>query len=187
VIEPIVTAVEHLAKRKIGAVIAVERTSEARAIAESGVPLDAMVTAELLETIFWPGSALHDLGVMISGDRIKAAGCQFPLADSDGVDRSLGSRHRAAIGMSEETDAVVIVVSEETGAISVAVRGRLRRGIPPGSLHEVLSSHLGVVGVVEEEDEINMRDGDLPDAEKPVVQTSASSEREQVSGTGQAA
>lgn len=143
VIGPLVTAVDHLARKKIGALIAVERSAEAGAIVESGVPLDAVVSAELLETIFWPGSALHDLGVMIGQGRIRAAGCQFPLAESADVDRSLGSRHRAAIGMSQETDAVVIVVSEESGAIAVAVHGRLRRGISPEALHDTLTNELG--------------------------------------------
>ncbi|MFH1109645.1 MAG: diadenylate cyclase CdaA [Planctomycetota bacterium] len=143
VIEPLVTAVDRLAKKKIGAVIAVERSAEAGAIVESGVPLDAVVSAELLETIFWPGSALHDLGVMISQGRIRAAGCQFPLVESADVDRSLGSRHRAAIGMSQETDAVVIVVSEETGTISLAIHGRLRRGFTAETLRETLTNELG--------------------------------------------
>jgi len=143
VIEPLVTAVDRLAKKKIGAVIAVERSAEAGAIVESGVPLDAVVSAELLETIFWPGSALHDLGVMISQGRIRAAGCQFPLVESADVDRSLGSRHRAAIGMSQEADAVVIVVSEETGTISLAIHGRLRRGFTAETLRETLTKELG--------------------------------------------
>jgi len=143
VIEPLVTAVDHLALKKIGALIAIERSAEAGAIVESGVQLDAVVSAELLETIFWPGSALHDLGVMISQGRIRAAGCQFPLAESADVDRSLGSRHRAAIGMSQETDAVVIVVSEETGTISLALHGRLRRGFSPATLRETLTRELG--------------------------------------------
>lgn len=142
IIEPIVTAVERMAKRKIGALIAVERTSEAGAIVETGVALDAVVTSELIETIFWPGSALHDLGMMISEDRVRAAGCQFPLADSDDVDRTLGSRHRAAIGMSDETDAIVIVVSEETGTVSVAFHGRLRRNLTPDALRQILAKQL---------------------------------------------
>ena len=142
VIVPIMTAVESLARKKIGALIAIERRTEAGAIAESGVQLDAAVTAELLETIFWPGSALHDLGVLISRNRLRAAGCQFPLADSGDVDRSLGSRHRAAVGMSLETDAVVVVVSEETGAISVAVRGRLHRSLSSDAFRAILAEQL---------------------------------------------
>ncbi|MFQ5592492.1 MAG: diadenylate cyclase, partial [Phycisphaerae bacterium] len=114
-IEPIVVAVERMSKKKIGALIAVAKSPELGLVTESGVRLDAIVSCELLETIFWPGAALHDLGVIIHDGRIVAAGCQFPLEESVDVDRSLGSRHRAAIGMSHELDAVVIVVSEETG------------------------------------------------------------------------
>lgn len=143
VIEPLVTAVDRLALKKIGALIAIERSAESGAIVESGVPLDAVVSAELLETIFWPGSALHDLGVLISQGRIRAAACQFPLAESAEVDRSLGSRHRAAIGMSQEADAVVVVVSEETGTISVAIHGRLRRGFSAATLRDTLIRELG--------------------------------------------
>ncbi len=137
-VDSIVTAVERLSKKKIGALIAVERTGEVGALTEAGVRLDAVVTAELLETIFWPGAPLHDLGVVIHSGRIIAAGCQFPLAESGEVDRSLGSRHRAALGLSQEIDAVVIVISEETGTISVAVHGRLRRGLNGQSLRDEL-------------------------------------------------
>ena len=87
-------------------------------------------------------AALHDLGVIINQDRIAAAGCQFPLAESGDVDRSLGSRHRAALGMSHEADAVVIVVSEETGTISVAIRGRMRRALTVEALRETLIKEL---------------------------------------------
>lgn len=142
VIDPVVTAVEHLSRKKIGALIAVERSTEMGAVSEIGVQIDATVTAELLETIFCPGTALHDLGVIINQDRIVAAGCQFPLVESDDVERTLGSRHRAAIGMSHETDALVIVVSEETGSISVATHGRLRRGLSASSLRDTLVSEL---------------------------------------------
>ena len=141
-VDPIVTAVERLSKKKIGALLAVERTGEVEALTETGVRLDAVVSTELLETIFWPGTALHDLGVIICRGRVIAAGCQFPLAESGEVDRSLGSRHRAAIGMSQEVDAVVVVVSEETGTISVAVRGRLRRALTADTLRETLVKEL---------------------------------------------
>ncbi|MHC4696158.1 MAG: diadenylate cyclase CdaA [Planctomycetota bacterium] len=144
VIDPIVTAVERLSKKKIGALIAIARSPELELATESGVRLDAAVSSELLETIFWPGAALHDLGVVIHLGRIVAAGCQFPLEESGGVDRSLGSRHRAAIGMSHEIDAVVIVVSEETGTISVANRGRLRRALTADALRETLIKELTV-------------------------------------------
>jgi diadenylate cyclase len=141
-IEPVVNAIGALAKRKVGALIAIERSTEIGGVVDTGVQLDAVVTAELLQTIFWPGSALHDLGVIIRRGRIVAAGCQFPLAESAEVDRALGSRHRAAVGMSHEADAVVIVVSEETGTISVALAGRLRRSLNPSSLQEVLQAEL---------------------------------------------
>jgi len=137
-VDPIVTAVGRLAKKKIGALIAIERATELGAVVESGVRLDATVSTELLETIFWPGTVLHDLGVIISQGRIVAAGCQFPLVESGDVDRSLGSRHRAALGISHEVDAVVIVVSEETGTISVATQGRLRRALTAETLRDVL-------------------------------------------------
>ncbi len=142
VIDPIITAVERLSRKRIGALIAIERSTEMGAVSETGVRLDAVLSTELLETIFRPGTALHDLGVIINHDRIVAAGCQFPLAESGDVDRSLGSRHRAALGMSHEADAVVIIVSEQTGAISVAIRGRLRRILSAEKLRETLVKEL---------------------------------------------
>ncbi len=141
-VDPIATAVERLSKKKIGALIAIERGTEMGAVSETGVPLDAVVTAELLETIFWPGTALHDLGMIVRQGRIVAAGCQFPLDESADADRSLGSRHRAALGMSHEADAVVIVVSEETGTVSVAINGRLRRSLTPEALRATLVKEL---------------------------------------------
>lgn len=143
-IEPVVVAVERLSKKKIGALMALERTTQLGAVVESGVSLDAVVTAELLETIFWPGTPLHDLGVIIRQGRVVAAGCQFPLVESGDVDRSLGSRHRAAIGMSHEVDAVVIVVSEETGTISLAIDGRLRRSLSVAALRDALQKVTGM-------------------------------------------
>ena len=140
--EPIVTAVEHLAAKHVGALIALERNTELGAWSETGVRLDAVVTAEVLETIFYPGTPLHDLGVIVDQGRVVAAGCQFPLAESGDVERGLGSRHRAAVGMSQEGDAVVIVVSEETGTISVAIRGQLRRGLSAAALRDLLSKEL---------------------------------------------
>ena len=141
-IDPLITAVERLSRKKVGALIAIERSTELGAWSETGVRLDAMVSAELLETVFWPGTPLHDLGVIVDQGRLVAAGCQFPLAESGDVDRSLGSRHRAAIGMSQEVDAVVLVVSEETGTISVAIRGELRRALTPEALREILVKEL---------------------------------------------
>jgi len=142
IIEPLVTAVERLARKKVGALIAIERSTEIGGVSDTGVLLDARVTSELIETVFWPGTPLHDLGLTISQGRVVAAGCQFPLAESDDVDRSLGSRHRAGLGMSHEADAVVIIVSEETGAISVAIRGRMRRALTLDALRETLHKEL---------------------------------------------
>jgi diadenylate cyclase len=142
IVDPIVVAVERLSKKKIGALIAIGRGTEMGAVTETGVRLDAIVTTELIETIFWPGTALHDLGVIVSQGRIVAAGCQFPLAESGDVDRSLGSRHRAALGISQEVDAVVVVVSEETGTISLATGGRLRRALTVEALKAALDKEL---------------------------------------------
>lgn len=142
VVDEIVKAVSDLAEQKIGALIAVEREIGTRHIQESGTRLDSIVTPELLTSIFFPHTPLHDGGVVIKGDRILSAGCVFPLSQRMELSRSLGTRHRAAIGFTEETDAVVVVVSEETGAISVAYRGRLSRGIDQERLHRILGSIL---------------------------------------------
>ncbi len=138
IVDPIVTAVVSLSQKKIGALIALQRRVGVEGLVESGVRLDAEITAELLETIFWPGSALHDMGVIIQHSHIAAARCQFPIAESGDLDHSLGSRHRAAVGLSLECDALVLVVSEETGTVSVAEAGRLRRGLTPNALRELL-------------------------------------------------
>ncbi|MCP4250342.1 MAG: TIGR00159 family protein [bacterium] len=145
-VDSIVAAVGQLSKKKIGALIAIERTTSLGGVVESGIRLDALVSADLIETVFWPGSALHDMGMIVHGGRIVAAGCQFPLADSEDVDRSLGSRHRAAVGMSHECDAVVVVVSEETGTISVAQHGRLRRSVSPDGLSTLLRETFSLTG-----------------------------------------
>ena len=139
---PISTACTWLSKNKIGALIAVEGQIGLSGLTDEGVRLDAKLTPELLNTIFWPGSALHDLGVVLQQGRIGAAGVQFPLGDAGGVDRSIGSRHRAAIGLSLESDAVVVIVSEETGVISIAERGHLYSHIPPDALFKTLRRHL---------------------------------------------
>ena len=124
-VDRIVRAAGILSRNKIGAIIAVERDSRLAALAESGTPMDAELTTELLTTLFWPGSPLHDMGVIIRGGRIAAAGCEFPLSHQAILDPHWGTRHRAAVGLTEEFDAVVVVVSEETGTISLAVGGNL--------------------------------------------------------------
>jgi diadenylate cyclase len=142
VARPISVACAQLSKNKIGALIALEREVALGSTIEQGVRLDARLSPELLNTIFWPGSALHDLGVVVQQGRVAAAGCPFPLGDAEGLDRTIGSRHRAAIGLSLDSDAVVVVVSEETGSISIAERGRLYRHIPPDALYGTLRRHL---------------------------------------------
>lgn len=145
-IEAVVEAAAFLSRRKIGALIAFERDVGLAALGETGTRLDAEVSAAMLETIFWPNSPLHDLGVIIANGRLMAASVQFPLAESDELAPELGSRHRAAVGVSQEYDAVVVVVSEETGDISVADRGRLMRRIAPDALKDLLMELLGRAG-----------------------------------------
>ena len=140
ILDEILQAISRLAANKIGALVAIEREIGTRAVQETGTRLDAAVTGELLATIFFPHTPLHDGGVIIEGDRIRAAGCIFPLSGRD--IGKLGTRHRAAVGLSEETDALVVVVSEETGAISLAFKGRLIRGLDETRLRRILSSVL---------------------------------------------
>ncbi len=137
-IDQLVMAVSLLAQRRIGALIAVEREIGTRAVQETGVKLDSKVVADLIASIFFPPGPLHDGGVIISGDRIVAASCLFPLSQRAGLDKSLGTRHRAALGLTEETDAVVLVVSEETGTVSLSYRGRLSRDVDPERLRRFL-------------------------------------------------
>ncbi len=140
--EEIAEAVERLARTGTGAIIAVEQDTSLDHYVESGTPMRAGVSADLLTTIFTPYSPLHDGAVLIRGDQIIGAACVLPLTQFPVSDRSLGTRHRAALGLSEETDAVVLVVSEETSQISVAFRGLLTRGLNRERVREVLSGRL---------------------------------------------
>jgi diadenylate cyclase len=142
-IDELVESATFLSRRKIGALVAIERDVGLGGIAENGTRLNADLTADLLNTIFWPNSPLHDLGVVVSNGRIGYAGVQFPLAESGELEKELGSRHRAAVGMSQESDAVVLVVSEETGDISIAERGQLIRKLTPDTLKGLLTELLG--------------------------------------------
>jgi diadenylate cyclase len=142
-IERLVESATFLSRRKIGALVAIERESSLGALAENGTKIDAEISADLLNTIFWPNSPLHDLGVIISQGRVAYAAVQFPLAESGELERELGSRHRAAVGLSQESDAVVLVVSEETGDISIAESGRLIRKLSPDTLRGLLNELLG--------------------------------------------
>lgn len=142
-IDAIVESAAFLSRRRIGAIVAIERQVGLLSFAESGTHLNAELSAALLNTVFWPNSPLHDLGVIVGNGRIQYAGVQFPLAESGELAQELGSRHRAAVGMSQESDAVVIVVSEETGDISVAEHGRLMRKVAPDALKRLLQQLLG--------------------------------------------
>jgi diadenylate cyclase len=147
-VDALVGSADYLSRNKIGAVIAIERTVGLATVTQAGTPIDARLTTSLLNTIFHPGSPLHDMGVVIRDGRIAAAGCQFPLAESEEVDPSLGSRHRAALGMAKEGDAVVLVVSEETGRISLAYEGQLYIGLELDNLREVLLTLLAPGGIL---------------------------------------
>ena len=137
-------ACAFLSKARFGAIIVIERRVGLKAIIEGGTVLNASLTALLTQTIFHPGSALHDLAVVVRGDKIHSAGVQLPMAGPSEVpDPSLGSRHRAAIGGTKDSDALVIVVSEETGDIRIAQRGVLSSPIDPNELEDVLNEELG--------------------------------------------
>ncbi len=141
-IEVVVQTAERLAEVRIGALLAIEQTVALPQLVESGIPVDCEATPEMLETIFFPNNAIHDGGVLIKGDRITHAACIFPLTPRQDLSKSLGTRHRAAIGLSEESDAIVIIVSEETGAISYAYKGELKKGVALEELRAFLSSLL---------------------------------------------
>ncbi len=138
-IEVIVRTVERLSEVRIGALIAIEQSIRLEEAVEGGIQVDCNATPEMLETIFFPNNAIHDGGVIIKGDRIVYAACIFPLTQRTDLMASLGTRHRAAIGLSEETDAVVVVVSEETRSISHAFKGQLVRGVSLEQLRAFLT------------------------------------------------
>ena len=142
-IEELVVAASTLATRRIGAIIVLERQIGLRNYIEGGIPLDAMITYDLLASIFQLASPLHDGAVIVQGDRIAAAACFLPLSVNPRVSRDLGTRHRAALGLTEENDAIAIVVSEETGAISLAMDGDLERRLSADSLRTRLHALLG--------------------------------------------
>jgi diadenylate cyclase len=141
-IEVLCETVDRLAPVRIGALIALEQEIQLSEVVESGITVDCEATPEMLETIFFPNNAIHDGGVIIKGNRILRAACIFPLSQRDDLQRSLGTRHRAAIGLTEETDAVVVVVSEETGQVSYAHRGQLSRNVTVEELRSFLTQVL---------------------------------------------
>lgn len=139
-IEVVVGTCERLAEVRIGALIAIEQSIQLYEAVESGIVIDCEATPEMLETIFFPNNAIHDGGVILKGDRIAYAACIFPLTQRSDLNKSLGTRHRAALGLSEETDAPIVVVSEETGGISYAYKGQLVRGVSLEELRSFLTS-----------------------------------------------
>ena len=140
-IEPIVTACRDMAETKTGALIVIRQESDLRLIAEGGIAIDAKTSVSLLKNIFFKNAPLHDGAVIVEGDRIVAAKCILPVTQSE-VPKDYGTRHRAAIGMSEISDAIIVIVSEETGGISIAQGGELRRNIEPVRLQQTLQRFL---------------------------------------------
>jgi len=138
-IEEVVTAAVQLSDRKIGALMVIERQIGLRNYIESGIPLDAMVTHDLLVTVFQTSGPLHDGAVIIQENKVAAASCFLPLTVNPTIGSDLGTRHRAAIGLTEENDAVAVVVSEETGRISVATEGQISRGLTAETLRARLT------------------------------------------------
>ncbi len=137
-----VSACRSMSRQKIGALIVFERETNLEEYFKTGTVVDAAVSAELLKNIFFPKAALHDGAVVIRGERIAAAGCVLPLTQNPDLSRDLGTRHRASIGITEHSDAVVVVVSEETGVISCVVGGNLRRYLTPETLTKLLRTEL---------------------------------------------
>ena len=138
-LDEVVKATIALANRKIGALIAIERDTILQDFVEMGTPLDAKVTKEVILSIFHPTSPIHDGALVIKGNRIVAAGCFLPITMGPDISKSFGTRHRAGLGLSEETDAVIIIVSEETGDISMAMDGKLETHFDMGTLRDVLT------------------------------------------------
>ncbi len=136
--DELLKAVRSFSRQKVGALICIERRDSLRLFADTGTEVDGRISSELLRTIFMTYSPLHDGAVVLRGDRIIAAGCILPLSASQALDKELGTRHRAGVGLSEETDAAVVIVSEETGIISLAVGGKLERHHTQETLREAL-------------------------------------------------
>ena len=143
-LQRLLRSVARLSKDRIGALIAIEREGSLSTLAETGITIDAELNSYLIESIFYPGSALHDGAIIVREDRIVAASCLLPLSQSPEMDKRLGTRHRAGLGLAEETDALSIVVSEETGRISVALGGELNHDLSLEDLESTLEAALGL-------------------------------------------
>ena len=138
VIEEMVKSANFLSRKKVGALIVLERDIGLRNYVETGIEMDSQVSSELLNTIFMPNTTLHDGAVIIQGQRIMAAGCILPLAENTDLARTMGTRHLAAKGLTTETDAIALIISEETGAVSVGVEGKLTRDLDGATLQKFL-------------------------------------------------
>jgi diadenylate cyclase len=154
-VEQLVEAMALLSRGRVGALFAMQRGIELDQFAETGVPLDARMSNELISTIFHPKTALHDGGAIVDQGRIVAAGCVFPVSQKEIADRSIGLRHRAGIGITEETDAVALVVSEETGALSLCYKGKLEHDLTQEQLRERLQEIL----MIQTDGKIDERNG----------------------------
>ncbi|CAA7600349.1 adenylate cyclase [Acididesulfobacillus acetoxydans] len=144
VIEEMVRCTQVLSKNRIGALVVIERETGVQDYVETGIKIDGVVSSEFLVNIFIPNTPLHDGAVIVRADRVAAAGCFLPLSENPNIQKELGTRHRAALGLSEVSDAVIVVVSEETGAISVAIDGGLTRFLDDKSLRDLLQRELQV-------------------------------------------
>lgn len=142
VVEAIIKATDYMAKRRIGALISIERETGMSDYIETGIPLDSKISSELLINIFIPNTPLHDGAVIIQKHSVAAAACYLPLSESPFISKELGTRHRAALGISEVTDSVTVVVSEETGSVSLTKNGELHRDLSPEKFKELLRSEL---------------------------------------------
>ncbi|MCL1791223.1 MAG: diadenylate cyclase CdaA [Peptococcaceae bacterium] len=145
VVEEVLKAVRNLSENQIGALLVMEKNTGIQEYIDTGIKLEGAVSTELLLSIFMPSTPLHDGAVILRGDRVAAAGCFLPLSQSDTLQQNLGTRHRAAIGLSEVCDALIIVVSEETGVISTAQNGQLQRSHDNKSLREKLNREMVMV------------------------------------------
>lgn len=150
VIEMLAEATFDLANRQLGALIAIERDTNIESFAETGVTIDSQLSSEIVVSIFFPKTPLHDGGLIIRNDRILSAACVFPVSQRVDIDRTLGTRHRAALGLTEESDAVVVVVSEETGIVSICHRGQIERNFDP----ETLKHRLGELLLLEKNENV---------------------------------
>lgn len=155
-------ASSNMSDKKIGALMVFEKNTMLGSVVATGTPIDAGVTEELIGTVFFPKTPLHDGAAVFRMDRMVAAGCILPLTKNNSLSKELGTRHRAALGLSEECDAVIVVVSEETGSISVVEKGRINRGVTPAQLREILRDAL----ILEEESKRSRIFGKLVNSKK---------------------